>query len=124
MRWNSFHTLQIMTATVLLKIGSFLYTDGTYCCTREFIILSNNIQEAVDKIFSSTTYYTELHFKAASNRSETPAIKSIQALMLIWPLSCASIAPGLTERQRNWLRDVLWMIGERCLIPKAFSLVR
>ncbi|KAM0262595.1 hypothetical protein ACHAQJ_001640 [Trichoderma viride] len=122
MKWNDFRTLQIMTAAVLLKIGSFLYPDESYRRTREFTVLSNIIQEAVDGIRSSIAYYTGLPSKAASDLSETSAIKTIQALMLMWPLSCASIAPGLAEHQRNWLREVLWMIGERCSIPKALSL--
>ncbi|PTB40313.1 hypothetical protein M441DRAFT_430732 [Trichoderma asperellum CBS 433.97] len=123
MQWVVFYTLQIMTSAVLLKIGSFLYSDATYRCKREFAVLSHIIQGAAEGICSITTSYIGLSTQTASYRLAMPHIKTTQALIFIWPLFCVSKAPGLIDLQRNWAREVLWAIGEQCSIPKAMALV-
>lgn len=112
-----------MTSAVLLKIGSFLYSDATYRCKREFVVLSHIIQEAVEGICSITTSYIG-STQTASYRLAMPRIKTTQALVLIWPLFCVSTAPGVIDLRKNWAREVLWAIGEQCSIPKAMALVR
>ncbi|KAL7914384.1 hypothetical protein GGI35DRAFT_240588 [Trichoderma velutinum] len=120
--WNDFYTLQIITSTMLLNIGSVLYPDAVYRCKRESTVLSTVIQEAVSRICSITTYYTGLHPQVSPDCFEMPVIKTAHALLLIWPLSCALIAPDVTDQQQNWIQKVLWNIGEQCSIPKALSL--
>ncbi|KAL6901064.1 hypothetical protein GGI43DRAFT_422594 [Trichoderma evansii] len=122
MQWIEFYTLQVMTSGVLLKIGGFLYQDATYHCKREFAVLNRIIQEAVEGICSITTSYIGLRSQTALSCLEMSHIKKSQALMLIWPLFCVSIATGLVERQKGWARELLWVIGKRYSIPKALSL--
>lgn len=122
-QWIQFYTLQVMTAAVLLKIGSFLYPDATYHGKREFRVLSHIIQEAAEGICSITTSYVGLCPQTARDGLEMPQMKTTQALMVIWPLFCVSAAPGLAERQKSWAREALWVLGEQCSIPKALSLV-
>ncbi|UKZ68163.1 uncharacterized protein TrAtP1_009198 [Trichoderma atroviride] len=121
-QWIQFYTLQIMTSAVLLKIGSFLHPDATYQGKREFKALSHIIQEAGEGICSITASYIGLCSQTARDRLEMSKIKTTQAFLLIWPLFCVSTAPGLTDGQQSWAREVLWAIGEQLSIPKALSL--
>jgi hypothetical protein len=123
MQWIQFYTLQIMTSTVLLKIGGFLQPDATYHGKREYKALSHSIEEAADEIRSVTVSHIKLFSEAVSGGIKMSQINTRQALLLIWPLFCVSMAPGLTDGQNGWAREALWIIGEQCSIPKALSLV-
>ncbi|KAL7895466.1 hypothetical protein HDV64DRAFT_94759 [Trichoderma sp. TUCIM 5745] len=122
MQWVQFYTLQVMTSAILLKIGEILHPEATYYGKREFTVLSHIIQEAADGICSITASFVGPCSRTATDRLEMPQTRATQALLLIWPLFCVSTAPGLTDGQRCWAREVLWAIGEQHSIPKALSL--
>lgn len=122
-QWIQFYTLQIMTSAVLLKIGNSLLPQATYHSKREFKALSHAIREAADGICSITASCIGLFSQTTPDVLEMSQIKTTRALLLIWPLFCVSTAPGLTDRQKSWAREVLWAIGEQLSIPKALSLV-
>lgn len=124
MQWIQFYTLQVMTSAALLKIGNILHPEARYQAKREFNALSHIIQEASDGICSITASYVVLCSQPATDHLEMPQMRTTQALLLIWPLFCVSTAPGLTDGQKCWAREVLWAIGEQRSIPKALSLVR
>ena len=48
----------------------------------------------------------------------------MHALLVLWPLYCASKARGITTTQKGWMRNALWCIGVQAHIPKAMTLVR
>lgn len=123
MQWIQFYTLQMMTSSVLLKIGHCLHASATYHSKREFKALSHTIQEAAEGICSITASCIGLCSQTASERPEASQIRTTQALLFIWPLFCVSTAPGLADDQKSWAREILWAIGEQHSIPKALSLV-
>lgn len=60
---------------------------------------------------------------AADSEADATPIKTVNGLMLMWPLYAVSTAPLISDHLRQWIRMKLREIGHRVRIPKALALV-
>lgn len=119
--------LVIVTAILLLRSGEFLQSREDYKDAREYRDLSDTIQEAVDGICASVAYHLwggTVDPVSPSHIIGVESNKTARALLLLWPLYCASKSPGIKSTRQRWLKNALWYIGEGSKIPKAMALVR
>jgi hypothetical protein len=113
--------------SLLSRIGTFLHSNINYRETRECIDLSLSTQDAVNGICSSVASYLGSEIEESPNTGQTEEVGPFQlfyALLVMWPLYCASKARGIAPNQRDCIKNMLWRIGVKTLIPKAMSLVR
>ncbi|KAK9780167.1 putative Zn(2)-C6 fungal-type domain-containing protein [Seiridium cardinale] len=113
--WNEYRTALIITSSVLLRTGAYLHSGSNYKQTKEYRDLSQTIHHAVDSICGS------LPAHSPKTTLDQP-VAILHGLLFLWPLHCASGAPGIAESQREWIRGILLSIGMQTHIPKALAL--
>ena len=126
---DKYHALAIVTASILLRTGTFLKGDIEYRCVAEHRILHERIHAACSAIDASV----RLALHEAGNRQntdefllESPEPREVpksRLLGLVWPLACSFIVPDLNNTDLQGRRDLLSMIGQIVALPLASTLV-
>lgn len=122
---NTFRAIVIITADLIIQIGTHLETKRPFQSTRAYTKQRRSISEAVDAICdSSVRMFPDENentntFSAISRFG--PAV--INGVFAVWPLHAAAVAYGINEDTRRRIRAMLWRVGTLVKIPIAMSLV-
>ncbi|KAJ4356524.1 uncharacterized protein N0V89_004558 [Didymosphaeria variabile] len=112
-------------AKVLLQIDQLLNPNGVARPTRHSNKLPHEALMAAESIYRSTMTLlpnTEAPSVPLSMSLDTGGFGLSQLITVIWPLYCASTAPGMTTFRREEMRQTLRHIGVVARIPKAMAL--
>ncbi|KAL9045514.1 MAG: hypothetical protein Q9214_001454 [Letrouitia sp. 1 TL-2023] len=114
-----------VSAAFLLESGDYLDSKSNWPSTREFRTLNSTIQDAVNGIWISAAGSSDIIISETprSMSTQISSFKTLDGLLLMWPLYAAQRAPGISEPRRLLFEEALYTVGEVGRIPKAVTLV-
>ena len=122
--WNQYRTIVVVVTGLRLEHTHLRSQNTASGTSSNFPSLRQNMHEAVDGICVSASTLEASQADLGTHEDHTPTPAAfMDNLTIMWPLFCVTIAYDVGAGLQQWSRDALWRIGQRCKIPKAFSLV-
>lgn len=118
--------LLIVAIKMLLQVEQLLKSRDTMKASRQRRGLLDKTLIAIESIDTlALSLIADVGGQSVSPKEDQKpmAIVLSPLMTLVWPLYCASTAPGITATLRKHIKQLLQRIGEEARIPKALSLV-